>query len=323
MKTLLLSEKTVTKFFPTSPFNFNATVHKPSHFPDQLTHYEEDNFWQTMRLNNDIFGIKMKNVGKINKPEIKLMIFSKSKLTKSKVDSITKELVWRYDLSADLSEFNKKFKNDKFFGTVLKKWIGMRVSSAHSLYELLIIGLVLQNATVRRSVQMLNALLEKYGTLVEFDNKKVYSLWLPEDLIKVNEQELRELKVGYRAKFFIKLSQDFTENKVDEAKLRKSSKEEARKELLKLFGVGPETARILLFEVLHHYDVFDHIAPWQQKIYSQLFYNKKLVPTDKIRNEIIKSYGKWNMLAVHYIWEDIFWKRKTQKIEWLEKEIRL
>ncbi len=29
------------------------------------------------------------------------------------------------------------------------------------------------------------------------------------------------------------------------------------------------------------------------------------------------------MLAVHYIWEDIFWKRKTERIEWLERELRL
>lgn len=323
MKTLILSEKTVTFLLPTSPFNFNATMHKPSHFPDQLTLYEKEIFWQTMRFNDDIFGIKMENVGNTNKQKIKLTIFSESKLTENQIDSVKKELSWRYDLGADLSEFNKKFKNDKFLGTVLKKWMGMRVSSAHSLYELLMVGLVLQNATVRRSVQMLNALLEKYGTLVEFDNQKIYSLWLPDDLTKVNEEELRDLKVGYRAKFFIELSQDFTESKVDEAKLRKLSKEEAKKELLKLFGVGPETARILLFEVLHHYDVFDHIALWQQKIYSRIFYNKKLVPANKIKDEIIKRYGKWSMLAVHYIWENVFWKRKTQKIEWLEKEIRL
>ncbi|MBE3092340.1 MAG: hypothetical protein IMZ51_01580 [Chloroflexi bacterium] len=32
--------------------------------------------------------------------------------------------------------------------------------------------------------------------------------------------------------------------------------------------------------------------------------------------------GKYSMLAVHYIWEDIFWRRKNEKIDWLEKEIR-
>ena len=92
---------------------------------------------------------------------------------------------------------------------------------------------------------------------------------------------------------------------------------------MKLYGVGPETARILLFAVCHQYDTFDHIAPWQQKIYSRLFYKKPLVPTNKIRDDIRKQYGEYSMLAVHYIWEDIFWRRKNEKIDWLEKEIRL
>jgi hypothetical protein len=92
---------------------------------------------------------------------------------------------------------------------------------------------------------------------------------------------------------------------------------------MKLYGVGPETARILLFEVCHQYNTFDHIAPWQQKIYSRLFYKKLLVPVNKIRDDIKKQYGGYSMLAVHYIWEDIFWRRKNEKIDWLEKEIRL
>lgn len=94
-------------------------------------------------------------------------------------------------------------------------------------------------------------------------------------------------------------------------------------ELVKLYGVGPETVRILLFEALHHCDTFDHIAPWQQKICTRLFYHQTDISADKIRADIQKQYGKYSMLAVHYIWEDIFWKRKHKHIAWLEKEIRL
>jgi hypothetical protein len=83
------------------------------------------------------------------------------------------------------------------------------------------------------------------------------------------------------------------------------------------------TARILLFEAYHHYDTFDHIAPWQQKIYSQLFYGKQLVPVERIRADILKRYESYSMLAVHYIWEDVFWRGRNEHIEWLEKEIRL
>ena len=140
---------------------------------------------------------------------------------------------------------------------------------------------------------------------------------------KVSERALRNLKVGYRAKSLQRLSQDFAEGTVDELQLRTLDKESGKKELMKLYGVGPETARILLFEVFHKYDVFDHIAPWQQKIYSRLFYGKKLVPAKRIRDNIKKQYGVYAMLAVHYIWEDVFWRRKNEKIAWLEKEIRL
>jgi len=36
-----------------------------------------------------------------------------------------------------------------------------------------------------------------------------------------------------------------------------------------------------------------------------------------------KKFDGWNKLAVHYTWEDLFWKRKHKNIEWLENEIRL
>ena len=93
---------------------------------------------------------------------------------------------------------------------------------------------------------------------------------------------------------------------------------------MKLYGVGPETARILLQEALHHYDIFEHVAPWQQKIYSRLLFNKELVPTERIIKYIKTNWKERASLAAHYIWEDIFWQRKHGKnIEWLEKEIRL
>ncbi len=36
-----------------------------------------------------------------------------------------------------------------------------------------------------------------------------------------------------------------------------------------------------------------------------------------------QRFGGYEMLAVHYIREDLFWQRKTEHIEWLERLIRL
>jgi hypothetical protein len=43
-------------------------------------------------------------------------------------------------------------------------------------------------------------------------------------------------------------------------------------------------------------------------------------------DELLKTFerfGEYQMLAVHYIWEDLFWRRKHEHVEWLEKLIRL
>ena len=323
MKTQVLKNKKEFFIFPTSPFHFDGTFYKPSHFPDKLSDWESGKYWQTIRIGKRLFGLKIEDKEETKKPKIKVSVFYDKIISNKEIENIKNEIIWRFDLNANLKEFNKLAKNDKRFYPIFKKWLGMRNSSAHNLYELLIIAVVLQNATVRRTVQMMNALLDNYGSKLNFDSKDIFAIWLPKKLENVSEQNLRDLKIGYRAKFIKRLSQDFAEGKIDEQELRELDQESAKKELLKLFGVGPETARILLFEVCHQYNTFDHIAPWQQKIYSQLFYKKSLVSVGKIQDDIKKQYGEYSMLAVHYIWEDIFWRRKNEKIDWLEKEIRL
>lgn len=323
MKSLVLKNKKEFFVFPSSPFHFDGTFHKPSHYPDKLTDWEAGKYWQTIRIGKRLFGLKIENKGETQKPKIKVSIFYDKNISESELEKIKEEIIWRFDLTADLKEFNKLAKSDKRFYPIFKKWLGMRSSSAHNLYELLIIAVLLQNATVRRTVQMTDILLNNYGTKLKFNGKEIFAIWLPEKLNNVSEQELRYLKIGYRAKFIKRLSQNFAEGKIDELKLRELDQDNAKKELTKLYGVGPETARILLFEICHQYNTFDHIAPWQQKIYSQLFYKKPLVSVNKIRDDIKRQYGDYSMLAVHYIWEDIFWKRKHEKIDWLEKEIRL
>lgn len=201
----------------------------------------------------------------------------------------------------------------------------MRPGHPSSLYEYLIIGIVLQNATVRRSVQMFQALLEHYGTPLKFDGKQLWCFWESGKLQSVSEEELRALKVGYRAKSIKVIDEQFRKGLIDEMVLRNKDRETQMKELLKLYGVGPATVWYLLFDVFHHWDFFNHVSPWEQKIYSKLFFDKdpeNPVPVKEILQHFEK-FGEYKQLAVHYIWEDLWWKRKNESIPWLEKLIRL
>jgi len=284
-------------------------------------------YWQSIRIGSGggakLIGLRIEDRGRRRSSKFKVTTFCNRRLDDDEIRGLKQEISWRFDLDADLREFNRRVARDRRFAPVFRRWLGMRVSNAYDLYGLLVVGVVLQNATVRRTVQMMSALLEAFGTRLRFDGRTLHAMWLPADLAPVSEQELRALRIGYRARFIKRLSADFAAGVIDEHAIRSMDREAARAELMKLYGVGPETARILMFDALHDYGAFDHIAPWQQKIYSRLFYNRALVSAHRIRDDLRAQYREYTMLAVGYIWEDIFWKRTTEHIPWLEKEIRL
>jgi len=313
------------KIKPLKPFAFDSTFHKPGHFTSGDNYWEPGIRWQTWNWQGKTLGIKFSNKGKINNPLVEIKIYAKGKLSNDFFSSLIKEIKYRYNFDLKLDDFYKMFKKDKFLSPILKKWRGMRPGHPSSLYEYLIIGIVLQNCSIRRSVQMFKALLENYGTLLEFDGKKLWCLWSPGRLQKVSEGELRSLKIGYRAKSIKRINEYFAEGLIDEKELRTKNRETQMTELLKLYGVGPATVWYLLFDVFHHWDFFNHISPWEQKIYSKLFFNQSPenpVPVKKLL-KYFEKYGKYKQLAVNYVWEDIWWKRKNEHISWLEKEIRL
>lgn len=322
---LKLNQKLSLEVKPKAPFNFDATVYKPDHFSTLDHVWQEGKYWQTMRINGKVLGFKLENKGTIKKPKIKISLYARNSLKPEEKEKALEKISWQFGFNEDLNEFYKEFKKDKILAPLFKKYLGMRINSGEiGLYTMLQVYIVLQNATVRRTVQMMNNLLEKYGQKVRFDEKEMYVFWTPEILNKASEKELRDLKLGYRAKFLKRIAQDFSEGKIDEEKIKKLSNQEAKKELLKIYGIGPASADYLLFEIFHCYDTFDCLPPWEQKILSRLIYNKPLVPAKKILEDVEKCWGKWKRLAIHYIWEDIFWQRKQgKKIPWLEKEIRL
>jgi 3-methyladenine DNA glycosylase/8-oxoguanine DNA glycosylase len=310
---------------PISPFNFDATFHKPDHFTSGDNEWKPGIRWQTWFWQGKCLGLKFVNKGLLAKPKIVIGVFYKEKLDKNFLDSLAEEIRYRYNLDLDLTSFYKQFSKDKVLGPIIKKWKGMRPGHPSSLYEYLLIGIVLQNATVKRSVQMFQALLENYGRRLEYDRKKLWCFWKPGGLKNTTEEDLRLLKVGYRAKSIKKIDEQFAQKLIDEFDLRKIDRETQMKTLLDLYGVGPATVWYLLFDVFHHWDFFNHISPWEQKIYSKVFFDQdpeKPVPVKKLL-KYFEKYRPYQRLAVHYIWEDLWWKRKNKHIPWLEELIKI
>jgi 3-methyladenine DNA glycosylase/8-oxoguanine DNA glycosylase len=324
-KVLQLAHKHAIELYPQAPFHFDATVHKPDHFPSPDNAWQPGVRWQTMLWRGQPLGCKFEECGTLDQPRMALSVWSAEPLAPPFLDSLAVEISYRFSLALDLGAFNVRFACDPQLGPIIARWRGMRPLNCNALYEYLLIAIVLQNAVIRRSVNMLRTLFEHYGTLLAYDNQALYCFWEPQVLQTVAEQELRDLKLGYRAKSIQRVSAAFAEGQIDEYALRAASQEEQRRTLLALYGIGPASVWYILFDVFHHLDELNHISPWEQKIYSKLFYNvdpDQPVSTDTLLQLFEERFGAYKMLAVHYVWEDLFWRWQNEPVEWLQKLIR-
>jgi 3-methyladenine DNA glycosylase/8-oxoguanine DNA glycosylase len=322
----MLQLQQAMELIPTAPFNFDATMHKPDHFPSPDNDWEPGVRWQTMLWQGQPLGLKLENLGTTHQPRICLSIWSAEHLDQECLSQLTDELNHRYCLQLDLTDFDRRFESDPHLGPIVARWRGMRPMNCCSLYEYLMVAVVLQNATVRRSVNMMRALFEAYGSLLSYDGKDLYCFWQPEVIADTSEDQLRSLKVGYRAKSIKRITQAFVDGQINEFALRRETREEQRRALLELYGIGPASVQYILSDVFHHLDELDHISPWEQKIYSKLFFDTPPddpVPADGLLAFFSERFAGYRMLAIHYFWEDLFWRKKTEPLEWLERMIRL
>lgn len=315
-----LRRRAQTTLSASSPFHFVATVHKPSHFPTPTESLENETLRFTMTWRDSVLGIRMEHG---DGGLVPVSIYADRPIRTAEVSEIVGELTFRFGLHLDLTEFVRMAASDPVLGPIETRWRGMRPSCAYGLYELLCITVVLQNATVRRSASMLGRLLETYGQRVRFDGRTLLAFFPPSRIASAPEAELRSLKVGYRAKTLRRVAEFFTSHEGFERDLRNASRAEAAARLLNVYGVGPASLWYLLFEGLKHVDAFDHVSPWEAKILGRLLFEDETVPPELVLRTAADRWGHWRMLAVHYLFEDVFWRRRTQSVPWLDREIRL
>ncbi len=309
---------------PTSPFDFDGTVYRPDHFPSNDMQWVPGTYWQTMRLGQEVFGIRLQNTGSKSLPRIKVTIFAGEKPSSSIIAKILEEVRWRFDLdSLGVPRFVRKFRGDRHLGVAIRRHPGMRLKSGYSLYEYLVITVMLQNTVVRRSVSMLQALFERYGREVSFDGQRLWAFWEPRSIVDSSEEELRSLRLGYRARTLKRQAEQLVAGTIDENELRKVHDGTVLAETLDtIYGVGSQSAWYMASELFHFYDALDYVSPWEGNIVGRILFRRK-ASLKRVQEFLTKRYGEFRLLAFSYLLIDLFWQHRKDPVEWLSPMVRL
>jgi hypothetical protein len=134
MLTTRLCLEDVREIVPLAPFNFDATLHKPDHFPTPDNAWKPGVRWQTMRWQGLPLGLKFEDAGTVDTPRVRLSTWAAERPAQGFMDGLLSEIGCRYGFGFDLADFNRRFTAHPRLGPVFGRWRGMRPLNCSSLF---------------------------------------------------------------------------------------------------------------------------------------------------------------------------------------------
>lgn len=173
------------------------------------------------------------------------------------------EKIWcsYFDFEKDYVEICDTLKKDSLIAPTVDEYYGIRILNQDS-WEALCSFVISQQNNIKRIKGIIDRLCRKYGDEIE---NGFYSFPSAERLSKLTVADFEELGTGYRAKYLEKLSKDVESGKINLEKIKALSLEEARKELLGIYGVGIKVANCALLFGFGFYDAFP-VDVWMKRV---------------------------------------------------------
>lgn len=155
----------------------------------------------------------------------------------------------RLGLADDLPAIRRSAPDDDVLESAWDTYWGMRIVRDPP-FPNLVSFICSAQMHVTRIHRMQQSLREAFGTPVEFDGETHHAYPTPEQLAGASEDELRTLKLGYRAPYVKRTAEMVAAGDADPADARGRPYEEARDALTEFVGVGEKVADcVLLFSL--------------------------------------------------------------------------
>ena len=160
-------------------------------------------------------------------------------------------------------------------------------------WEMIITFVISQQKTIPAIRQLVETLCRRYGTPIANPwNVEAFSFPSPQELSRASLEELRNLKLGYRAKYIHQLCQDAVLGRLDLNALTAMSYSQAMDYLTGFYGIGKKVANCICLFGLHHIDAFP-VDTWIQKILLREYYSEArygAVPKSRLFDQILADH---------------------------------
>ncbi|MFB6174430.1 MAG: DNA-3-methyladenine glycosylase [Candidatus Nanohalobium sp.] len=199
-------------------------------------------------------------------------------------------------LNHDLEEIFETFPEDENLKKAKEELWGLRIVQ-DDFFPCLVSYLCSPQMRIPRIKQMHNRIAEEFGETVEFDEHKLLRFPTLEELSEASEDDLRDLGVGYRAKYIvesIKIMQDGFRPDFPE------DYEASREKMKELYGVGDKVADCVLLFSQEQLEAYP-IDTWAMKAIKSQYPELHSEDYDELSRNMRSYFGEYSGYAQEYI----------------------
>lgn len=210
-----------------------------------------------------------------------------------------------FDFSLDYNEIDKKISTDDHIKKCIEYGKGIRILK-QDLFETIISFIISANNNIPRIKKIIGAICEKYGNEIDYKGKKYYSFPTYEDLKDVTKEEFHELKMGFRDKYLVDAIHKINSGEIDLDKLTSMPTLEAKKELMKIKGVGEKVSDCILLFSLKRLELCP-MDVWVKRIFENRYGLSDLTFENGF-NLAKSNWGEYAGIAQQYLF---YYERET------------
>ena len=204
-----------------------------------------------------------------------------------------------FDLDCDYcGEYIDKINpRDKYLTAASEMGTGIRILQ-QDLWEMIISFLISQQNNITRIKRCIENISQEFGEKkVSSTGVEYYTFPTAQALASATEEQLRECNLGYRAKYVLDTARKVYFGDISLDGLYDMKYKAARKELLKLYGVGEKVADCICLFGLHQLDAFPvdtHIRQALDAHYKRGFPNRRYKGFRGVMQQYIFYYELMN-----------------------------
>ena len=212
-----------------------------------------------------------------------------------------------FSLDLDLEEIVKTIDQDPFIHTAISRCAGLRLVRQPP-WECTVSYICSTNSNIPTIRRRIASIAKQFGKPIEFEEKTYYSFPDPSSISCEGLEGLTECKLGYRQPYVFGTSCSVFNEKQWEETIRNLPYEDARKELMKLHGVGPKAADCILLFAFQKYVAFP-VDVWIRRIMQQNYIKTLNLEAgltnrdyDTIRRFAREHFGEYCGYAQEYLY---------------------